>query len=94
MRRLSKKPGTLAITRMVAQGKPSKTMGIIKKPMTKINGIILKDPDNNTERQILGLLDQVLRETEYGKVVIELTITRGKYTNVQIIQHKASYNLN
>lgn len=58
-----------------------------------INGVKLKDADNNTERAILGFLEQEAKLVHYGKIIVEFSVTKGRLTKMDSIQERKSLML-
>jgi hypothetical protein len=58
----------------------------------EINGIKLKDAENNAERALLGFLSQEAIAVEYGQITLEISVQNGKITHLNSYQQKKTFN--
>lgn len=49
----------------------------------RINGVVLRDAENNEERQLLGFLHEQVQRIGYGTIVVEFTVKRGKVSHMR-----------
>lgn len=59
----------------------------------QVNGISLREPQNNKERAIIGLIQEKAKELCYGTLTLDIRYHNGELTNIQIIEQKKSINL-
>jgi len=53
----------------------------------------LKNPTSNNERRILALIEEQRTNMTFGKILLELTITNGKISLVELSSVKKSEKL-
>lgn len=59
-----------------------------------INGCPLKEATTDTERAILGLIDEEAVKLRYGRLNIEVVIHNGKLTHIDCYTTKRSLSVN
>lgn len=59
-----------------------------------INGIPLKEAETNTEKAILGLINDEANKLLYGRLNIEVVIHNGKITHIDSYTTKRSLSVN
>lgn len=52
------------------------------KDVKRINNIPLRDPRDNQDKQLMGFLIDTAEFIRYGKITVEITVSKGKFTNV------------
>ena len=60
----------------------------------KINGIEPRQAESMLEQLILGFILQESERIGYGKIALEITVLKGRPTNIQGTEVKRSFNLN
>jgi len=60
----------------------------------KTNDIQPKQAETKLEQLIMGFIADESERIGYGKLVLEVTVFKGKPTNLQAIEVKRSFNLN
>lgn len=59
-----------------------------------INGIVLKEAENNFEKAILGLIEDEAKKLAYGRLTVEVIIHNSKVTHIDCYSTKRSLSVN
>lgn len=62
--------------------------------MNEKNEIKPKETNSNIERQLLSFIAEEATRIGYGKIMFEITVHKGKLTNIQATEVRRSFNLN
>jgi len=57
----------------------------------EINNIKLKEADTNIEKRILGIIDDEVERIDYGKIILEITVSASKIKNIKVVEKSKSY---
>lgn len=60
---------------------------------SKINNIMPKEAETKFEKLLLGFISGESDRIQYGKIILEITVYKGKPTNAQSSEIKRSLNL-
>lgn len=58
-----------------------------------INDIPLSEPKNNTERALIGCIQQEAEKIKYGSISVDVKVHNGKLTHLSLTQSTKSINL-
>jgi hypothetical protein len=66
----------------------------LPKIMSNTKDIQPKQAETKLEQLIIGFIADESDRIQYGKLTLEITVHKGKPTNLQAIEVKRSFNLN
>lgn len=58
-----------------------------------LGGVILKEADSNTEKKLLGVLDDQSKYIGHGKINLQIFVRDGRMERVEIIESRKSIKL-
>ena len=64
-----------------------------EKPETKINKVPLKEAETREEKLLLGFLSQEAERIDWGEIVLEFTVQRGKIVRIKSNEISRTFNV-
>jgi len=64
-----------------------------EKQETKINKVPLKEADTREEKLLLGFLMQEAERIDWGEIVLEFTVQRGKVVRIKSNEISRTFNV-